>query len=124
MARPPVVPAALTTGPFTLDDARRLGLSRRQLQGKAWRRLGAGTYAWAGLPDGPWLRLAAIQLRLPPQAAFAGRTAAWIHALDGTLFDGTVAVTGNYLKMKIPPGRGRNEWVHLKITAPGLGQIC
>ena len=93
MARPPVVPAALTTGPFTLDDARRLGLSRRQLQGKAWRRLGAGTYAWAGLPDGPWLRLAAIQLRLPPQAAFAGRTAAWIHALDGTLFGGTVEVT-------------------------------
>src|SRR5262249_5600967 len=28
-----------------------------------------------------------------------------------TLEDGTLAVTGNYLKLRIPPGRSRNEWV-------------
>jgi threonylcarbamoyladenosine tRNA methylthiotransferase MtaB len=33
-----------------------------------------------------------------------------------TLDDGTIAVTGNYLKIKIPPGRVRNEWIDLKIN--------
>src|SRR5207249_2927952 len=32
-----------------------------------------------------------------------------------TLEDGSLVVTGNYLKVKIPPGRGRNEWVDVKI---------
>ena len=34
-----------------------------------------------------------------------------------TLEDGSLVVTGNYLKVKIPPGRGRNEWVDVKIVA-------
>jgi threonylcarbamoyladenosine tRNA methylthiotransferase MtaB len=33
-----------------------------------------------------------------------------------TLDDGTTAVTGNYLKVRIPPGRSRNEWVDVTIT--------
>jgi len=33
-----------------------------------------------------------------------------------TLEDGSLVVTGNYLKVKIPPGRGRNEWVDVKIV--------
>jgi threonylcarbamoyladenosine tRNA methylthiotransferase MtaB len=36
-----------------------------------------------------------------------------------TLEDGTLAVTGNYLKVRIPPGRSRNEWVRVRITAHG-----
>jgi threonylcarbamoyladenosine tRNA methylthiotransferase MtaB len=36
-----------------------------------------------------------------------------------TLADGSLAVTGNYLKVRIPPGRRRNEWVHVKVTAAG-----
>jgi len=32
-----------------------------------------------------------------------------------TLDDGTLAVTGNYLKVKIPPGRQRNQWVTLRV---------
>jgi hypothetical protein len=43
-----------------------------------------------------------------------------------TLDDGTLAVTGNYLKVKIPPGRERNEWVRLAITnvdGPITGEI-
>jgi threonylcarbamoyladenosine tRNA methylthiotransferase MtaB len=32
-----------------------------------------------------------------------------------TLEDGSLAVTGNYLKVKIPPGRSRNEWVTVRI---------
>jgi threonylcarbamoyladenosine tRNA methylthiotransferase MtaB len=33
-----------------------------------------------------------------------------------TLEDGTLVVTGNYLKVRIAPGRGRNEWVHVRLT--------
>lgn len=34
-----------------------------------------------------------------------------------TLDDGTLAVTGNYLKVRIPPGRPRNQWVQIQIDA-------
>jgi hypothetical protein len=34
-----------------------------------------------------------------------------------TLEDGALVVTGNYLKVRIPPGRPRNEWVRVRITA-------
>jgi len=33
-----------------------------------------------------------------------------------TLDDGTTAVTGNYLKVRIPPGRTRNAWIDVTIT--------
>ena len=36
-----------------------------------------------------------------------------------TIEDGTLAVTGNYLKLRIPPGRARNEWVRLRIARSG-----
>jgi threonylcarbamoyladenosine tRNA methylthiotransferase MtaB len=32
-----------------------------------------------------------------------------------TLEDGTLVVTGNYLKVRIPPGHRRNEWVGLRL---------
>ncbi|MFN7980314.1 MAG: MiaB/RimO family radical SAM methylthiotransferase [Vicinamibacterales bacterium] len=39
-----------------------------------------------------------------------------------TLEDGTLVVTGNYLKVRVPPGQPRNAWVRVRITetAPGL----
>jgi threonylcarbamoyladenosine tRNA methylthiotransferase MtaB len=36
-----------------------------------------------------------------------------------TLEDGSLAVTGNHLKVRIPPGRARNEWVTVKVTEAG-----
>ena len=78
----PVVPAELMSGPFSVLEARRAGLSRKQLRGAAWRRLGGGLYAWAGLAEGPALTLAAVRRRLPPEAVFSGATAAWLHGLD------------------------------------------
>jgi Protein of unknown function (DUF559) len=78
----PVVPAELTSGPFSVVEATLAGLSRKQLRGAAWRRLGGGLYAWAGLADGPSLTLAAVRRRLPPEAVFSGPTAAWLHGLD------------------------------------------
>ena len=36
-----------------------------------------------------------------------------------TLEDGSLVVTGNYLKLRIPPGRARNEWVRVKVLRDG-----
>jgi threonylcarbamoyladenosine tRNA methylthiotransferase MtaB len=36
-----------------------------------------------------------------------------------TLEDGSLVVTDNYMKVRIPPGRPRNEWVSVKVTAAG-----
>jgi very-short-patch-repair endonuclease len=77
----PIVPPELTRGPFTLREAQQAGLSRTQLQGASWRRVGRGLYAWSGLADDPALALAAVRRRLP-FAVFSGRTAAWLHGLD------------------------------------------
>lgn len=85
MARPAHVPADLTRGPFTLDQALAAGVTRRQLQGSTWRRLQRGVYVWSGAQERPEDRLSAVTL--PPGAAFAGRTAAWLHGLSLPLAD-------------------------------------
>jgi tRNA A37 methylthiotransferase MiaB len=36
-----------------------------------------------------------------------------------TLEDGSLVVTGNHLKVRIPAGRARNEWVTVKVTEAG-----
>ena len=40
-----------------------------------------------------------------------------------TLEDGSLVVTGNYLKVRIPPGRTRNEWVRLRLTSHHDGEL-
>jgi threonylcarbamoyladenosine tRNA methylthiotransferase MtaB len=40
-----------------------------------------------------------------------------------TLEDGSLVVTGNYLKVKVPPGRGRNEWVSVRLTSQHDGEL-
>jgi threonylcarbamoyladenosine tRNA methylthiotransferase MtaB len=40
-----------------------------------------------------------------------------------TLEDGSLVVTGNYLKLRIPPGRGRNEWVRVRVTSHDDGEL-
>ncbi len=40
-----------------------------------------------------------------------------------TIEDGSLAVTGNYLKLRIPSGRQRNEWITVEITADGASVI-
>jgi Protein of unknown function (DUF559) len=82
MGRHPLIPAALTSRPFTLIEAKEAGLNWMQLQGASWRRIGFDQYAWAGLRNGPELILASIHRHLPSGAAFSGRTAAWLHGLD------------------------------------------
>ncbi len=76
------VPAALRTGPFNTADAHSVGVTRSQLRGARYRRLGSGVYHWVGLKQSPQLMLAAVARRLPAGAAFSCRTAAWLHGLD------------------------------------------
>ena len=78
----PQVPAALKAGPFSIAEARHEGVTRGQLRGAGYRRLGAGLYRWAGLTQSPQLILAAVASRLPSGAAFSGLTATWLHGLD------------------------------------------
>jgi threonylcarbamoyladenosine tRNA methylthiotransferase MtaB len=40
-----------------------------------------------------------------------------------TLDDGSSVVTGNYLKLRIPPGRGRNEWVQVRVVSHHDGEV-
>src|SRR2546422_4395485 len=77
-----MIPAALTRGPFNLEEARRHGLTKDHLLGASWRRLGGGFYALGVIADDPDVVLAAIGRRLPTRAVFSGRTAAWLHGLD------------------------------------------
>lgn len=82
MSRTPFIPASLTKKPFSLEEARRAGLTLSSLRGKGWRRLGAELYCWQGLSEDPWLELSALNRVLPPDAVFAGATAAWMFGLD------------------------------------------
>jgi very-short-patch-repair endonuclease len=82
MTRTPRIPPELTKKPFSLDEARRAGLTHSSLQGKAWLRLGAELYCWQGMRPDPWLHLSALGRLLPPEAVFAGATAAWMLGLD------------------------------------------
>jgi hypothetical protein len=59
-----------------------LGVTRDQLRGAAYCRLGAGLYRWAGLKETRQLMLTAVARRLPDGAAFSGRTALWLHGMD------------------------------------------
>ena len=40
-----------------------------------------------------------------------------------TLEDGSLVVTGNYLKLRIPPGRPRNQWVRVRVASHHDGEL-
>lgn len=105
MGRRPFIPVALTKKAFSLEEARRAGLTHSSLRGKAWRRLGAELYCWRGLPDDPWLQLSAWRGLLPAESVFAGTTAAWMWGLD--------LVPNNPVEIIVPPNSGVR-------TRPGL----
>jgi threonylcarbamoyladenosine tRNA methylthiotransferase MtaB len=55
-------------------------------------------------------------------AAFRDRQVGAVHRAL-TLEDGTLVVTGNYLKLRVPPGRPRNQWVRVRVTSHGDGEL-
>ncbi|HEX6348087.1 MAG TPA: DUF559 domain-containing protein [Candidatus Dormibacteraeota bacterium] len=65
-----------------MAEAARLGLTWAHLQGESYRRLTRGVYAWSRLLANPPLMFRAVLRRLPANAVFSGRSAAWLHGLD------------------------------------------
>ena len=80
--RAPRIPSDLSDGPFALRRALTAGLTKRQLRGSAWKRLGPEVYVRRRQGDEMMLRLKAASLRLPDGAAFSGPTAALLQGLD------------------------------------------
>ena len=111
------VPAGLRTGPFTLAEARGVGVTRGQLRGACYRRLGSGLYRWVGLKESPQLMLSAVATRLPAGAAFSGRTAAWLHELDSSPCD-PIEVT-----IPEPIGSGRRAGASVRRAALASDEI-
>lgn len=73
--------ASARHGLITRDEARRAGLSDRQIRQRvrsgAWREVRRGVFALAGAPDSPRLHLCAATLWLP--AVGSHRSASWLH---------------------------------------------
>jgi threonylcarbamoyladenosine tRNA methylthiotransferase MtaB len=40
-----------------------------------------------------------------------------------TLEDGSLVVTGNYLKLRISPGRTRNQWVDVRVASAEVAEV-
>jgi hypothetical protein len=77
------VPTQLRDRPFSVQQARAVGLSTDQLRGNRYRQLFRGIYVSAGLPDTLELRCTALLLVLPDDAAFSHFTAAQLYGLPG-----------------------------------------
>jgi very-short-patch-repair endonuclease len=107
VARTPFIPPELAKRPFTLEEARAAGLTLSALTSKAWRRLGAELYCFARLKADPWQLLSAWQRSLPPEAVFAGGTAAWLFGLD--------LEPTNPVEIVVPPESGIRPRVGLTV---------
>lgn len=95
----PARPEALVGQVFRGADAVSAGLlTKDQLRSSAWRSLLRGVYVDARLAPAPEHRLRATELLAPPTAAFAGRTAAWLHGVSTAWEDTDV------IEVVVPPG--------------------
>lgn len=65
-------------------------------------------------------RIREISARLT--AAFRDREVGAVHRAL-TLEDGSLVVTGNYLKLRIPAGRSRNQWVRVRVVSHHEGEL-
>ena len=104
MAVKPSPQPALRGGPFTVADARRVGLRWDDLQTRIWARLSRGQYAWMGLPQDAVLKLEAVAQRLPASYAFSGSTAAWFLGLDVAWCDPIEVTIGREVPVRARAG--------------------
>jgi threonylcarbamoyladenosine tRNA methylthiotransferase MtaB len=82
-------------------------------------RPGTGASAMSGKVHGAVVRERAARVRASGHrltVKFRESQRGTIHRAL-TLEDGSLAVTGNYLKVSIPPGHARNEWVRVRIAS-------
>jgi threonylcarbamoyladenosine tRNA methylthiotransferase MtaB len=88
-------------------------------------RPGTRAAAMGGAVPGPIVRARARQVREISQRL----TERFHHSQIGTvhqgltLEDGSLVVTGNYLKLRIAAGRRRNEWVRVRVTSDHDGEL-
>jgi hypothetical protein len=79
-------PPDLPDGPFTTQDAQRLGITRhtlrRMVREGVVRRVTASVYVAAALEDTVELRAQALALVLAPHQVVCDRTAAWLYGID------------------------------------------
>ena len=78
--------AARQYGAFSLEQAREAGLTDRMVEGRlatgAWIRLDAGIYVLASSPP-RWERQLSAAVLSRPGSVVAGRSAAYLHRMDG-----------------------------------------
>ena len=84
MPRRQVIPDCLKQGLISIQQAEAAGVSRHQLRGPNWRRIGRGRVVWAELEDASDLGRAPGREWLAPGAVFSHRTAASLYGLDLT----------------------------------------
>ncbi len=118
MSKRPELPPALLRGPFTVDDAMRAGLTRRQVLGASWVRLAPAIYCWRGWKQEPLPILRLMASRLPNLAFFSGRTAAWLHRVDLDPFRPVEITTDRPYES---PSRG---WLSIRRRQLGPGDVC
>jgi hypothetical protein len=81
------LPAAVVRAPLDLTAARGLGLSRRELEGPLWQRLGHGLHGWYDLDAAdPTVRTAVVAASQPPGTVLGGWAA--LHHQGVSLLDG------------------------------------
>lgn len=108
MRRPVGVPEALKGSPFTLAQAKANGVSRRSLQGRAYRRIGSGIYLPADVDLCPSVWLAAAALRMPSGSAVSGLWAARAWGVD------LLPTDARAVEITLPRGRPL-------MRGPGIG---
>jgi threonylcarbamoyladenosine tRNA methylthiotransferase MtaB len=88
-------------------------------------RPGTRAAAMSGGAPGPVVRQRSAAIRAVSQRL----TARFNHAQIGTirpgltLDDGTLVVTDNYMKLRVAPGRRRNEWVRVRVVSDHDGEL-
>ena len=108
----PFIPDELKSRPFTIGDARRLGVSSTALRGKPWKRIGRELYCWVAWEIDPWKVFEAWANLLPRTAVFAGDSAAWMHGLDSAPLDPVEVV--------VPPDCGVRSRLGLAVRTRAL----
>jgi hypothetical protein len=97
------LPDLLRGRPFTVRQARHVGVTRRQLAGARFRRIAQGLYVEAALRDSVPLRCDAARLVLPDHAIFSHETAATLMTLptpSSDVIHVAVRPGGSYPRMR------------------------
>jgi threonylcarbamoyladenosine tRNA methylthiotransferase MtaB len=88
-------------------------------------RPGTRAAAMSGAVAGPVVRQRSAAIRAISQRLSARFNQAQVGTIRPglTLEDGTLVVTDNYMKLRVGPGRRRNEWVRVRVVSDHDGEL-